>query len=156
LKTVLVYTENIIELTLKYLKASGTRRCEGIVLWLGNREGGSINVKEVYEPDHQARADYFHIPEASMLKLKEHLRKNRLFIVSQVHSHPHEAFHSEADNRWAIVRHAGALSIVIPYFASQASSDNFFDNAATFQLSPVNRWEELTKQQVGDLCKISS
>jgi len=35
-------------------------------------------------------------------------------VAAQVHSHPDEAFHSKGDDEWAIVRHEGALSIVVP------------------------------------------
>lgn len=110
MNTTLLYPASVITETLRFLQASGQKRCEGIVLWLGSREGCNINIKAVYEPAHHAEADVFHIPPKSMLQLKEYLRKNRLFIAAQVHSHPFEAFHSRADDQWAIVRHTGALS----------------------------------------------
>lgn len=155
MKTTLLYPASVITETLRFLQASGQKSCEGIVLWLGGREGSNINIKVVYEPAHRAEADVFHIPPNSMLQLKEYLRKNRLFIAAQVHSHPSEAFHSRADDQWAIVRHAGALSIVLPRFALQTTPATFFDHAATFKLSETNRWEQLSNQMAGELCKIA-
>ena len=55
--------------------------------------------------------------------------------MAQVHSHPGEAFHSPADDRWAIPRQVGALSIVLPFFAAGISEETFFEQAAVFTLS---------------------
>lgn len=154
--TTMYYSKSAIDETLKFLQASGRKRCEGIVLWLGTREENSIHIKSVYQPLHQAQADVFRIPPASMQQLKEHLRRNRLFIACQVHSHPHEAFHSSADDQWAIVRHVDALSIVIPNFALQTTPSTFFDHAAVFKLSQFNQWEEVPNNEVTELCKLVS
>ncbi|MEW6313001.1 MAG: Mov34/MPN/PAD-1 family protein [Pseudomonadota bacterium] len=141
--------------TLRFLQASGKNHCEGIALWLGTRERNTIHVQTVYEPAHRAEADFFHIPRQSMFQLKEYLRQNRLFIAAQVHSHPFEAFHSDADNRWAIIRHTGALSIVIPNFAANTTPTTFLNDAAIYQLSQDNKWERVPQRTVEKLCKIT-
>ena len=66
-----------------------------------------------------------------------------MLIAAQVHSHPEEAFHSQADDNWAILRHLGALSIVVPYFANQTSVGNFLRQVAIFRLNDANQWREL-------------
>lgn len=152
--TILYFSESVVANTLRFLQASGEQEHEGIVLWLGVRAGSTIQIKNVYQPAHRAEADMFHIPSASMLQLKEYLRKNRLFVAAQVHSHPLEAFHSSADDKWAIVRHVGALSIVIPYFARQTTPATFFENIAVFRLSQSNEWELVPKHKVMELCKL--
>jgi hypothetical protein len=68
------------------------------------------------------------------------LRDRDLMVAAQVHTHPHEAFHSAADDRWAIVRHVGALSLVLPDFAQKTSIDSFLNEAAVFRLSDRNEW----------------
>lgn len=144
----------VAQTTLATLQRSGTRRKEGITLWLGRRTESSIEAVEAYEPAHIAEADFFRIPPQSMQALKEHLRRNRLIVAAQVHSHPMEAFHSKADDRWAIVRHVGAVSIVLPYFAQHISIDRFLSDAAVFQLDAMNRWAQVPHNSLERVCRI--
>lgn len=144
----------LVQETLAFLQRSGSRRHEGIVLWLGRKADGRIDVVEAYQPAHIAEADIFRIPPASMNSLKERLRNTRLMVAAQVHSHPMEAFHSLADDRWAIVRHVGAASVVIPYFAQQTHAGRFLADAAVFQLSPQNRWLQVPKHCMDSVCQI--
>ena len=67
-------------------------------------------IVEAYVPEQEAEVDYFHIPPSGMMALMAHLRERRLGLAAQVHSHPARAFHSLADDKWAIVRHEGAMS----------------------------------------------
>lgn len=140
--------------TVAILQRSGNRRHEGIALWLGRRTEDRIEVIEAYEPAHIAEADFFRIPPPSMQALKAHLRKTRLMVAAQVHSHPMEAFHSEADDRWAIVRHVGVVSIVLPYFAQRTSPDRILADAAVFQLSAQNRWLQVPHHYLDSVCQI--
>ncbi|CCF97127.1 MULTISPECIES: Mov34/MPN/PAD-1 family protein [Ralstonia solanacearum species complex] len=141
--------------TLQVLQTSGQRHHEGIAFWLGRRAGKRIDIVEVYEPAHRADADYFHIPPQSMQALQLELRTKRLMIAAQVHSHPRDAFHSRADDTWAVIRHVGAVSIVLPNFAAKTSTDSFFKDAAIFQLNAANRWLQLPEDQKVDVCRIS-
>ena len=81
-----------------------------------------------------------------------HLRSGRLKIVAQVHSHPGEAFHSEVDDEWAIVRHVGALSLVVPGFARWTTPTNFVAQAVAYELSASNQW--LHTETIGALRRI--
>lgn len=129
-----------IEKTLTFLQDAGRSRQECVVLWLGRRKTNQIEVCEVLRPAQRARSDMFHITPASMADILDHLRRKRLMITAQVHSHPGQAFHSAADDAWAIVRHIGALSIVLPDFALRTTPPTFLRDAAVFNLSPENRW----------------
>ena len=122
----------IVADTINYLRASSLTEC--VVLWLGRREEETILVTEVFLPRQNAEADYFHIPRLGMEELLSYLRANRLMVAAQVHTHPGEAFHSEADDRWAIVRHRGALSLVVPRFCRETSAATFYDDALVFQI----------------------
>lgn len=144
-----------ISQTIEVLQRSGQRRHEGIVFWLGRRAGDRIEIVEVYEPAHEAKVDFFHIPPRSMQALQAELRSKRLMIAAQVHSHPMEAFHSRADDTWAVIRHVGAVSIVLPYFASRTSVNAFFTEAAVFQLSSANRWLQVPDHGKDSVCRMS-
>jgi len=143
-----------IDETLRLLQFSGKNSREGIVLWLGHHNAGSVMIRSVYQPAHRAKADMFHIYPESMSELKNYLRANRLFIAAQIHSHPFKAFHSQADNKWAIIRHTGALSIVVPYFALQTTPQTFFHHAAAYVLSKRNFWEAISQKDLERLCRM--
>jgi proteasome lid subunit RPN8/RPN11 len=142
----------VLATTLQHLREAGTRRCECIVLWLGRPADGVIRVEEAYVPLHEAREDMFHIPPASMTTLHAYLRKHRLMVAAQVHSHPREAFHSLADDRWAIIRHEGALSLVLPYFAASTTPLNFGDEVKVYRFSDSAEWVEVARTEVEALC----
>jgi hypothetical protein len=133
----------LIEETLAHLRTGGANKCETVVLWLGTLRNGIAEVREVCRPEQQVAVDFFRIGPESMRSLMGRIKETRFQILAQVHSHPEEAFHSIADDTWAIVRHVGAVSIVIPHFAKNTVSMNFGGQAATFQLSSSNRWAEV-------------
>jgi len=140
----LVFPAFVLEATLLSLREAGHGNSEAVVLWLGRRQPDVIAVSEAYVPEQQTEHDRFWIPQQAMSTLLAHLGATGTFIAAQVHSHPQEAFHSLADDKWAIVRHLGALSLVVPYFASGTTADNFLKNIAAFQLSAENKWKELS------------
>lgn len=144
----------VVSATIDALRGSGARGHEGIVLWLGERRSGLIEIVQAYVPEHSARRDMFHIPPSGMRKLQGHLRARRWMIGAQVHSHPGYAFHSRADDDWAIVRHLGALSIVAPYFARHLTPDSFLTGCATYELDEANRWQRVEVGDVVSRCEI--
>ena len=140
----LLYSEQILLQTLQHLRDGGATGIETVVLWLGNvKENGELKILEVFRPDQTAAADRFNISANSMRNLMKYLRQTRTKILAQVHSHPNEAFHSRADDEWAIIRHTGAVSLVIPDFAKNTTENNFQDKVAAYQLSSSNIWQQV-------------
>lgn len=135
-------SNRLIEQTILELQQGGGRRHERVVLWLGV-SAAVIRVSEVFVPQQETASDYFHIPRQGMAELMQLLRERDLMIAAQVHSHPYEAFHSKADDEWAIVRHVGALSFVLPHFALETSLDSFTTDAVLFELNEHNQWLEV-------------
>lgn len=134
----------VLDRTLTFLREAGAeRQAEGVVLWLGARNGKGVSVHECYVPEQEAEYDFFRIPPPAMAALLHHLGETRMFVAAQVHSHPREAFHSRADDKWAIVRHVGALSVVVPNFATKTSAATFHAHAAVFQLDAADRWQRV-------------
>ncbi|MCV0398179.1 MAG: Mov34/MPN/PAD-1 family protein [Rhizobiaceae bacterium] len=140
---------DVVAATIERLQDGGRIGHERAVLWLGR---GAGRIEELYEPRQRTRADQFYFDGPSMQLLFGHLRGKRLRVLAQVHSHPGRAFHSEADDDWAIIRHAGALSLVLPRFAQEATVDNFLDLAATYVLSTGNHWEEASGATLLEIC----
>jgi proteasome lid subunit RPN8/RPN11 len=141
-----------IATTLAHLREAGTRSQECVVLWLGRPSAQGIEVVTAYRPQQRAAADMFHIPPDSMGTLRAILRRERVTVAAQVHSHPNEAFHSRADDRWAIVRHVGALSLVVPYFAAHTRVETFLEHTKVFQFSTSAHWREVPAAEVGSKC----
>ena len=134
-------TPENIQKSIDLLRDAGEREC--VLLWLGRRERGIQQIVDVYRPEQIGTVDYFEIPRSGMAALMARLRADSLYVVSQVHTHPREAFHSSADDRWAIVRHVGALSIVLPRFAAFTTAENFLEQAAVYRLDKSNSWNEV-------------
>lgn len=136
-------SRTLVDETLELLREAGRRPAEGIVLWLGRRNDGVIHVERAHVPIHESDRDYFRIPPEGMAALLRTLGDEGLFVAAQVHSHPGSAFHSEADDRWAIVRHVGALSLVVPHLARATTAATFLTDVAIFRLSATNLWTEV-------------
>ncbi|MBI2517486.1 MAG: Mov34/MPN/PAD-1 family protein [Opitutae bacterium] len=138
---------SIIDDTLAQLAIYGKGRKEIVVLWLAKKEAGHAVVQRVYVPLQETGRAFFRIPPKGMRLLFEELRKDRLMVAAQVHTHPMEAFHSWADDTMAVIKHAGALSLVLPYFARETTAANFVEQTKVFSLSKSNEWDEITFNQ---------
>jgi proteasome lid subunit RPN8/RPN11 len=143
-----ICTNPIVEVTLGWLRDAGHTRRECVALWLGRRAPATIDVVDAYRPEQTAAIDMFHIPPRGMSELHAVLRQRRLMVAAQVHSHPAEAFHSKADDRWAIVRHEGALSLVVPHFALQTTPQNFLAHTKVYRFTATSRWEEIPEAEL--------
>jgi len=130
----------LIDETLGHLRAGGSANCETVVLWLGIVRDGSAEVREVHRPEQRVDTDFFLIPQEGVRAMMRRLTETRFQILAQVHSHPEAAFHSSTDDACAIIRHVGAVSIVIPYFAVGTDSTTFANRAATYQLDAFDHW----------------
>ena len=76
------------------------------------------------------------------------LYENKMKLIAQIHSHPSEAYHSEADDRFPIVDTYGGVSIVVPDFATGIITLNDW---AIYRLSLNKTWDKLTNRQVNSL-----
>ena len=143
-----IITHTQIEIALGHFRRACRRGSECVVLFIGKRTGDKIVVVDVVRPEQRTGMDYFEIPPRSMRRIFNLIRKNRLMIAAQAHTHPKKAFHSAADDHWAIIRHQGALSIVLPYFAKHTSADTFVADMAMFQYSEKDRWVEVEADDI--------
>jgi proteasome lid subunit RPN8/RPN11 len=140
----------VVDQTVAFLRADGMHERESVTLWLGKRLGDHIDVTEALRPEQYASSHRFWIPEDAMDTLRSYLRQDRMMIAAQVHSHPADAFHSEADNAWAIIRHEGALSLVVPEFAAHTTATRFLETAKVFRHTTSNEWLEVRQKEVAN------
>jgi hypothetical protein len=150
---ILTCPRGIVETSLASLRKAGAKEQEGIILWLAGRANPQLIV-EAYVPQHVAEIDRFWISCEAMIGMLNHLRTTRKSVAAQVHSHPNLAFHSWADDEYAIPRHAGALSIVVPFFGTRTTVVDFQQSSAFFALSPEGKWQPVDAPDIRDLFEI--
>jgi proteasome lid subunit RPN8/RPN11 len=144
----------ILDRTLKALQSFGKRYQECLVLWLGNVEPGRARVKNAIVPDQCPIADeqsvgYF-VSGETLFELNRALSETGLRLIAQVHSHPGKAYHSEADDRYAIVTADGGFSLVVPNFGRAPANPASW---AVYRLIS-GQWQELSREQVETIFEI--
>lgn len=140
---ILVIQPEIIYQTVDKLQQAGKNSKEFLVYWLGIRLLDRIEVMEVYSPLQKNTDISIRISETGIRKLFDKIKRKKLVIAAQIHSHPMEAYHSLSDDRLALPRHEGGISIVLPNFCQKTSYETFFEDAACFRLSSTDIWEEV-------------
>jgi len=136
-------SRSVLAETIEHLNLRGSAQAERVVLWLGTESADQSVITEVFVPIQETGAYRFVIPPEGMREILQRLRITRTKIIAQVHSHPQEAFHSAVDDAEALVRHEGALSLVVPRFALYTSPESFFQDAAIYELSARDTWDEM-------------
>ena len=101
--------------------SSGIR--ESVILWIGTADENGAVVQRVRVPKQLASPTHFEVPLDERLKLAQQLVASEEKLLVQLHTHPCQAFHSIADDRLALPRHTGALSIVVPNFGAMWSGN---------------------------------
>lgn len=150
----LTINHEMVEQTIARIRLRGERGAEGVMLWLGRRSGLDSEILEAYEPLYHSKADQFVVPPEGMSALMDRICATGHGVVAQVHSHPGRAFHSVADERWALVKHVGAYSIVLPWFCENTTLENFWQEATVFIMQPSGRWLELTATEKVRQCQM--
>lgn len=110
--------------TVRALQDFGLQGNEGLVLWLGHIEDTVATIEGVLvppqEPIRSEEGVGYFVTTETLFHLNRFLSEKRLRLIAQVHSHPTEAYHSDTDDRYAIVTTEGGFSLVVPYFARSA------------------------------------
>jgi len=137
------------------LRRFGERCVEGLVLWAGTRHGNTFNVRAALTPAQRAfRSDRGHsvvVGGPELHRIGTWLYAHALRMAVQVHSHPREAYHSEADDAMPITTTAGSLSLVVPEFARGPARLSTY---AGYRLSVDGAWIEVPADDLGGLVKI--
>lgn len=144
----------VIQVTLQAMQQFGKRGAECLVLWLGRVESDNAHVCRAVVPEQEAISDedgvgYF-VRSDTLFALNRALSETGLRLIAQVHSHPGEAYHSHADDRYAIVTSEGGLSLVVPDFG-HAPAD-----PASWAVYRLRRgdWQPLSREELRDLLMV--
>lgn len=152
-KTIYYVGEHLLERTRQTLLETGRGRVEAVALWAGAvHEEDRACVTQVITPHQVAGPLHFNVALEVRIQLATELAAAGQVILAQIHTHPREAFHSPVDDRLAIPQHKGALSLVVPYFATKW--DGSLLNTSVNQHLGGGRWRELTEDEVTNRIRI--
>lgn len=126
---------------------------ESVVLWQGKvLNDRAAEITKLVVPKQRTGPYHFNIPLSERLSLISEVTQVNEFILIQLHTHPEKAFHSAADDRMAITKHTGAISIVVPNFGSAWQGD-FTETSVHINLGGTC-WRELSQHELTPLLEI--
>lgn len=136
-------------------RITGEKGFERLALFVGEKKAEQFFVTQVVYPKQQLlktpHGVSFHVDGEELERIGDWLFENKRSLIAQIHSHPQEAYHSEADDALAIITTFGGVSIVIPDFGN---TDQNFEGSAIYRLLPQTGWTMLTDSQTKQLIKI--
>lgn len=144
----------VVSETMAFLRLQGRQAWEGVVLWVGRLEHTEYHVFQAVVPRQTPVVTDdgvgYIVDGVELHRLNLWLRENGLTLLAQVHSHPGEAYHSDTDDRWAVVTKLGGLSLVVPDFASAP-----FDlgRLAAYRLTRAG-WQAIPSAQLNALISL--
>ena len=103
--------------TFAIFRDCGGGRQECVVYWL-SPTNAPRTIDEVVHPRHNAGRGGYEIDDRWLTSFWFELARRQKSVRVQLHTHPHEAFHSVTDDHWALIHTAGFLSLVIPDYAT--------------------------------------
>jgi hypothetical protein len=113
--------QRVLEDSYAFLALRGKQGYEGTGLWLGRPASNLVEITRFFAPEQDAMKGPHGVSVALTQRahyaLTDELRPGERFYV-RIHSHPGRAYHSPTDDANAVLTHEGAISIVVPNFAS--------------------------------------
>lgn len=148
---------NVLPQTQSWLRKAGQTCNESFVLWAGNfKEDNIFIVSTVIYPEQKTfRTPYgigVYVSGDEIFKINKWLYDNKKVLLSQVHTHPTEAYHSDTDDNFPLVTALGQFSIVIPFFARAPLMN--LSACAVYRLNNNNKWEQLNKSVIECIFKV--
>ncbi len=138
-----------------HLRECGLKRLEGVALWAGIHMDTVFEIKATLIPKQiSSRTEdglLYSVDGEELHRINVWLYRNKMTLVSQIHSHPGEAYHSETDDKYPIISVIGGISIVIPDFAVKPFK---LKDWAVYRLAGKEQWEELNFREVESLITI--
>lgn len=150
-----VFPRELVEDVYKQLIETGQQGYERLALCAGDKKGPLFTITHILYPKQYLKKSElgvsFYVEGEELERIDNWLFENGKRLIAQIHSHPNEAYHSEADDAMAIITTFGGLSLVIPDFGT---SDTYFEKSAVYRLLPPGAWNALSQQEVRTLIKI--
>lgn len=104
---------------------------EGLVYWAGRESAGTTVFLHAIVPRAQHGPARVSVEAAEVGRMQRALRKHRLALLAQVHSHPgDDTRHSDGDDHLILMPHNEMLSLVAPEYGTQLTQ---FDQLGVHQ-----------------------
>lgn len=149
------FSSEIIIETYSFLRRAGVEGFEAVALFAGKIENQNAHITEVIFPEQKSykleSGLMYAVDGEELHRINVWLYKKKLKLLGQIHSHPQDAYHSDADDAFPIMSTQGGLSIVVPDFAKHPLNPLEW---AYYRLSKSGDWLELTESEIIDLIHI--
>lgn len=143
----------ILPATAQALRNEGNGVREAVALWQGRVLSEEVaEITKLHVPRQLTGPLHFNVPLDERLRLVREVSKEDQYILVQLHTHPRQAFHSDVDDRLAITKHTGAISIVVPDFGLRWNGD-LLHTSVNRNLGG-GKWIELSAAEVSQLFEI--
>ena len=140
--------QTVLDETRAFLYQRGLLGCEGAALWIAEPQETVAHITRLFVPKQRCIKTPWGIAveltEEAHYTLTDHLEPGERIAI-RIHSHPHEAYHSQRDDANAVITHEGAISIVVPDFAREPLD---FTICAAYRLAHGRGWLRLTIDEV--------
>lgn len=151
----IILTQDCLRKAYEFLRYAGSKGVEGICLFAGEIDNTTFIVKETIIPKQKSyileQGLMYAVDSEELHNLNLWLYENEMQLIAQIHSHPTEAYHSLADDKYPIVDTYGGISIVVPDFATGEIS---LLDSAIYRLSAKKTWDKLSETEVKSLFKV--
>lgn len=124
---------------LQLRQASGGVR-EAIVLWAGRAQPGGAFVSHLLMPRFESGSHWLTIPADERAVVTQYIRRERLLLFADLHTHPEEAFLSDADIVRPLSGRPGFYAGVLPSFALGPVGDGW----RLFESHGLRGWAEVS------------
>lgn len=146
--------QHLLDESRSFLYSRGLEGCEGTALWVGRPLRSEVLLTRLFIPEQicikTAYGIGVELTEQAHYTLTDTLGSNERFYV-RIHSHPKEAFHSKRDDENEVITHQGALSIVVPNFASDPID---LKQCAIYRLEHECGWLRLSLENIVKVFKV--
>ena len=129
----------MLEQSFAILRACGAFRRECKVYWASAWADPNA-LTQVVHPRHRSSMYGLAIDDRWIGEFWKELLDHGLGVRVQIHTHPHEAFHSQTDDAYPLLFDVGFLSLVIPNFAKGPVG---FKDAYLAEIQPDGRWKQV-------------
>lgn len=147
--------KEFLESIYEEFRETGLEGYERLALLAGKKAGKEFTVTHLLFPKQElfrtATGVGFYVRGEELERIGDWLYENSCSLIAQLHSHPNEAYHSEADDELCIITSTGGLSIVIPDYGQR---DQYLEQSAFYRLLPGQGWAELSATTIQSLIHI--
>jgi hypothetical protein len=136
----------VIAATQEALRLGSAGRREAIVLWAGRPlKGSSVSISHLILPRFESSARHLVLPQRERIAVADYLRRERLLAFADLHTHPFEAFLSDADRARPFSSRDGFFAVVIPNFGAGRPGEGW-----RFYTATRGDWNEVRAMEAVD------